>query len=64
MATLEGTDKRHFRIVPHPTVKGENVLGEFVASLSAGGKYVCCRYWTFGEVYEALEHSKRAQAQG
>ncbi len=55
MARLEGPDKRHFEIVPHPAIRGQHVLGEFVASLSAGGSYVLRRYWTFEEVYEALE---------
>ena len=37
MAILEGPDKRHFKIVPHPTGKGENVLGLFVFSAIKGG---------------------------
>ena len=62
MHRLEGPDRRHFEIIPHPDVKGENALGLFVASISAGG-YVRTRYWDFAEVEEALKRysSERGQ---
>ena len=62
MARLEGSDRRHFEIIPHPTVKGENALGLFVASLSTDG-YVMDRYWDFAEVEEALQRYRLARGQ-
>ena len=53
MARLEGTDRRHFEVVAHNSVRGKNVLGLFVLSLSEGG-YVMVDSWTFEEVHEAL----------
>ena len=54
MARLEGTDKRYFEIIPHPEVKGENVLALMVSSISVGGD-VLYKYWTYAEVEEALD---------
>ena len=55
MAILEGLDKRYFEIIPHPDLKGENVLAEIVPSIIEGD--VLRRYWTFEELYEALERT-------
>ena len=64
MNRLEGTDRRHFEIIPHPTVKGETALGLFVASLATGtGGYVSVDYWEFAEVEEALKRHRSARGQ-
>ena len=37
MSRLVGPDSRYFEIVPHAEVRGENVLAEFVYSVSERG---------------------------
>ena len=53
---LEGPDRRYFEIVPHADVKGENVLAEYVASISAG--WVRVRDWDFATVDMALRQGE------
>ena len=60
MARLEGPDRRHFEIIPHPEFRGENALALFVGSISAGG-YVRVKYWGFAEVAKALESYRSAR---
>ena len=59
MAILQGTDMRYFKIVPHPKVKGEKVLAQFVYTPIKRG-YVMTGCWSFEDVYQALENYKRA----
>ena len=54
MARLECTDRRHFEVVAHNGVRGANVLGLSVLSLSEG-EYVMVDSWTFEEQHEASE---------
>ena len=53
MSRLVGPDSRYFEIVPHEDVRGENVLSEFVYSMSESG-WIRHRDWDFATVYTAL----------
>ena len=53
MSRLVGPDRRNSEIVPHAEVRGENVLAEFVYSISERG-WVRRRDWDFATVHMAL----------
>ena len=53
MSRLVGSDSRYFEVVPHAEVRGENVLAEFVYSISERG-WIRRRDWDFVTVHTAL----------
>lgn len=59
MSRLEGTDMRYFEVVPHPEVRGEKVLAEFVYSPIDGMQPR--KYWDFDDVYNAMRRYEHEQ---